>query len=184
MRELEVVQKTADQPAKIKQKMKLRASGLARFVLGPIGRTLIILVSILVIAGLSVFTYFYAKYAAVIDEKLRAGVFANSARIFAAPQSVAVGDAGSPQEIAAELRRSGYTESRDNTVGYYQLRPNAIEVFPHADSYFDQEPGVLLKSGSRLMVSCGRSTSGIWMSVSMNQLWTMSSVSRVVPPTF
>ena len=37
-------------------------------------------------AGLSVFTYFYAKYATVIDEKLRAGVFANSARIFAAPR--------------------------------------------------------------------------------------------------
>src|SRR5215472_8798124 len=150
MRELKVVPKTADQAAKPKQKMKLRTSGLARFVLGPIGRTLIIVVSILVIAALSVFTYFYAKYASVIDDKLRAGVFANSARIFAAPQSIAVGDAGSPQDIAAELRRSGYTESRDNSVGYYQLRPNAIEVFPHADSYFDQEPGVIRFKGGRI----------------------------------
>src|SRR5215471_12967511 len=150
MRELEVVPKTAEQPARSRQKMKLRASGLARFVLGPIGRTLIILASVLIIGLLATFTYFYAKYASVIDEKLRAGVFANSARIFAAPQSISVGDASTPAEIAAELRRSGYTESRDNAVGYYQLRPNAIEVFPRADSYFDQEPGVIKFKGGRI----------------------------------
>jgi len=145
MRESEVVPKTADRPAKNqkKQRMKLRTSGLARFVLGPVGRWLIILSGLLVIAGLAVFTYFYAKFATIIDDKLRAGVFANSAKIFAAPQSVAVGDAVNPNDIVVELRRSGYSESRDNPIGYYQVRPNAIEVFPHADSYFDQEPGVI-----------------------------------------
>jgi penicillin-binding protein 1B len=123
--------------------MKLRTSGLARFVLGPAGRWLIILSAVIVIAGLSVFTYFYAKYASLIDEKLRAGVFANSARIFAAPQSVAVGDQVTPNDIIIELRRSGYSESRDNKVGYYQVRGNAIEVYPQEFSYFDQEPGVI-----------------------------------------
>jgi penicillin-binding protein 1B len=144
-----VVPKTADQPAK-KQKMKLRTSGLARFVLGPVGRTLIIAFSVIVIAALMTFTYFYAKYATVIDERLRAGVFANSAKIFAAPVSVAVGDIASPGEIAIELRRSGYTESRDNPIGYYQLRINAIEVFPRRDSYFDQEPGVIRFAGNKI----------------------------------
>jgi len=93
--------------------------------------------------GLGAFTYFYVKYARVIDEKLRAGVFANSARIFAAPETVGVGDAIAPNEIAADLRRSGYNESRSNPLGYYQMRANAIEVFPGKDSYFDQEAGVI-----------------------------------------
>src|SRR5262249_54077390 len=151
MRELEVVPKTADQPSKPKQpKMKLRTSGLARFVLGPIGRTLIIAFAVLMIAGLSVFTYFYAKYASVIDDKLRAGVFANSARIFASPQSVAVGDAITPGEIIVELRRSGYSETRDNDIGYYVVRPNAIEIYPHELSYFDQEPGVIRFANGRI----------------------------------
>src|SRR5215467_6370772 len=130
--------------------MKLRTSGLARFVLGPVGRFLIIGSLVFLIAGLTVFTYFYAKYATVIDDKLRAGVFANSARIFAAPQSVAVGDAITPNDIIVELRRSGYSESRDNPIGYYQVRPNSIEVFPHADSYFDQEPGVIRFSDGKI----------------------------------
>jgi penicillin-binding protein 1B len=123
--------------------MKLRTSGLARFVLGPVGRFLIISSLVLLIVGLTVFTYFYAKYASVIDDKLRAGVFANSARIFAAPQSVAVGDAVTPNDIVVELRRSGYSESRDNKVGYYQVRGSSIEVYPQENSYFDQEPGVI-----------------------------------------
>ncbi len=159
MRELEVVAKTQEK----NQKMKLRiprSSGLTRLLLGPTGRIFLILFSLFTILGLGTFTFFYSKYARVIDEKLRAGVFANSAKIFAAPQSVSVGDATSPVEIAAELRRSGYTESRGNPVGYYQLHPNSIDIFPQADSYFDQEPGILRFTGGKIsqIVSLGDNT--------------------------
>jgi penicillin-binding protein 1B len=143
--------------------MKLRVprgSGMTRILLGPTGRIFLILFSLFTILGLGTFTWFYAKYAHVIDEKLRGGVFANSAKIFAAPQSVSVGDATSPAEIAAELRRSGYTESRGNPVGYYQLHTNSIDIYPQADSYFDQEPGILRFAGGKIsqIVSLGDNT--------------------------
>ncbi len=89
------------------------------------------------------FTYFYWRYSHVIDRKLREGPFANTAKIFATPESVSVGDSISTAEIAAELRRSGYNESRGNPIGYYQAQPNAIEIFPGPESYFDQEAGVI-----------------------------------------
>lgn len=120
-----------------------RNAGLAKFFLGPMGRALVVGTALFIILGLGAFTYFYAKYARLIDEKLRVGPFANAAKIFAAPRSVAVGDAVTPQEIAAELRRSGYNESPRNPVGYYRLFANSIEIFPQADSYFDQEAGVI-----------------------------------------
>src|ERR1035441_1890334 len=85
-----------------------------------------------------------------MDEKLRLGPFANTAKIFAAAQSVAVGDALTPEDIAADLRRSGYGESRSNPDGYYQLHPNAIEIFPGPDSYFDQEAGLINFAGGRI----------------------------------
>ena len=144
MRESLVVPKTDEKTAR--QKMKLRiphGSGFTRLVLGPTGRILVTAFSLLVIAGLGAFTYFYAHYSRIIDEKLRAGVFANSAKIFAAPESVSVGDAHTPDGIATDLRRSGYTESRGNPVGYFQLHSNYIEIFPQSDSYFDQEPGLI-----------------------------------------
>src|SRR4051812_41211 len=114
-------------PKNQKRVGKVRVAGtsaLARFFLGPFGRALVIGIACLVILGVGVFTYFYAKYARVFDEKLKAGLFANSAKIFAAPDSVAVGETLSPAEIAAQLRRSGYTESRSNPVGYYEIQPN------------------------------------------------------------
>jgi penicillin-binding protein 1B len=148
MRELYVVPKRAPQ-----KEMKVRVpqgAGLARFLLGPVGRFLVIGVALFICLVLCTFTYYYAKYSRLIDEKLRAGPFANTAKIFAAPESVAVGDAGTPAEIAAELRRSGYNESRGNPIGYYLLQPNSIEVFPGPESYFDQEAGVVKFAGGRI----------------------------------
>ncbi len=124
--------------------------GVARFVLGRGGRILVIGLSLILILGLGAFTYFYYIYARVIDEKLKAGPFANTAKLFAAPESVSVGDAKTPADIAGELRRSGYTESRSNPIGSYQTQPYSISIFPGKDSYFEQEPGVIKFFGGKI----------------------------------
>ncbi len=125
--------------------MKVRIpakAGLARFFLAPIGRILILATALMVVVAVAVFCYSYEKYTSVVDQKLR-GPFANTAKIYAAPESVAVGDASSPEEIAGDLRRSGYTESRSNPAGYFQRRPSSIEIFPGPESYFDQEAATI-----------------------------------------
>ncbi len=96
---------------------------MARFFLGPVGRFLVIAVALCTIAAAGVFTYFYDHYSQVVAQKLHVP-FANTAKIYGAPESVAVGDALSPADIAAQLRRSGYTESHANRTGYYQIHPN------------------------------------------------------------
>ena len=141
MRELVVVPK---EPSKKEMKVRVpKGAGLARFFLRPAGRILVALFALLVIAGLGVFTYFYVTYSKLVDQKLRVGPFANTAKIFAAPKLIAVGDPMTPAEVSLELRRAGYTESRGNPVGWYQLRPDAIEIFPGPDSYFDQEAALI-----------------------------------------
>jgi len=136
-----------------KKEMKVRVpknAGLAQFFLKPFGRFLVLSLSLIVVLGLGAFTYFYTQYSRLIDAKLSAGPFTNTAKLFAAPESVAVGDANTPAEIAAELRRSGYTEARNNPIGYYLLQPDSIEIFPGPDSYFDQEAGVIHFSGGKI----------------------------------
>ncbi len=143
MRELDLVPKVAP---KTKREMKVRIprhAGLARFFLGPVGRTIIASLALVTILLLGVFTYFYAKYSRLIDQTLNAGPFANTAKIYAAPTTIGVGDTVTAAEIAAELRRSGYNESSSNPIGYYQILPNSIQIFPQRDSYFDQEAGVI-----------------------------------------
>ena len=125
-------------------------SALTKFFLGPVGRILIMVSALCTILVMGVFIVFYARYSKVIDEKLRAGPFANNAKIFAAPESVGVGDPLTPVDIAGALRRSGYSEARGNAIGSYELRPNEITIIPGPESYFDQEAGVIKFASGRI----------------------------------
>jgi penicillin-binding protein 1B len=148
MREWIQVAKTAS-----RREVKVRvpkSAGLARFVLGPVGRVLVAGFAVLVILGMVVFSFIYVKYSRLIDEKLKAGPFAATAKIYAAPEAVAVGDVRTARSIGEALRRSGYTESRSNLIGSFQIRGNSIEVYPGPDSYFDQEPGVIRFAGDHI----------------------------------
>jgi penicillin-binding protein 1B len=104
----------------------------------------------IVAVGLGTLAYFYVHYAHLIDAKLTAGPFQSTAMIFAAPRSVSVGDQSSPAEIVYQLRRSGYTEAQDSRMGWYHLRPDAVEIYPGVDSYFLREPAVLKFAGGRV----------------------------------
>jgi penicillin-binding protein 1B len=124
---------------------------LVRFFLHPAGKVLAISFTLAFLLMAGVLTHYYAKYSRLIDQKLRAGPFANTSKIFAAPRLIAVGDPITSDGIAAELRRCGYTESRGNAIGSFQIRPDgAIEIFPGRDSYFDEEAGVVKFANGRI----------------------------------
>ena len=171
-------------PTKPKNRgMRVRVPGnsaLTKFFLGPVGRILIMGCALFTILLMGAFIYFYARYSKVIDEKLRAGPFANNAKIFAAPESVGVGDPLSPNDIAAQLRRSGYSESRGNAVGSFELRPNEITIIPGPDSYFDQEAGVIKFAGGRIsqIVSLQDNTSRSQYQLEPQLITNLSGASR------
>ncbi len=129
----------------------LRRSLLVRVLLHPVGRVLALVGVLFCLTGLTVFTYYYVRYARLIEHKLRTGPFQSTSMIFAAPRVVTLGDAITPEEIIAQLRRSGYSQSRTNRMGWYHERPDALEIFPGPDSYFDQEPGVIKFAGGRVV---------------------------------
>jgi penicillin-binding protein 1B len=98
--------------------------------------------SAVVLFALVCFTY--SKYARLTDEKLAHGPFPNSSMLFAAPGSVAVGDPGTLSQVTYRLRESGYSQdARSNPLGWYHLRPDAIEIFPGDRSFTSSEPGVV-----------------------------------------
>jgi len=95
-----------------------------------------------------IFTYIH--YSNLIDEKLKAGPFPNTAMIFSAPRSLTVGEEVSRDEILRALRNAGYGESKSNRMGWYNLRPDAIEILPGPDSYFDNEGGVIRMADGKI----------------------------------
>ena len=133
--------------------MKVQVPKKARrvhFLMRPVGKILLLTVTIGVTIGLCVFTYYYVKYSRLIEAKLAAGPFANTSMLFAAPRTVAVGDVVSPQEIAIELRHSGYNESSKNRMGYFTVKPDEIDIYPGPDSYFRRDEGVVKFRGTKV----------------------------------
>ncbi len=97
-------------------------------------------------AALLVLGISYSKYAHTIDARLRTGPFSDSIDIFTAPREVAVGDAISAADMTTDLRRSGYTVSRDNPVGWFNAatgEPRRIEIFPGRGSFAGGEAAML-----------------------------------------
>jgi len=119
-----------------------RRALLVRFLKNPWARAF--LISFLVLGTLSggVFTYYYSKYAHIIEEKLRNGPFGNTSMLYAAPQPVMVGDQTQTSEITDYLQRAGYTESNRNRLGWYHVRPDAVEINPGPEAY-DGEGAVI-----------------------------------------
>lgn len=126
-----------------------RKSLLAKFLFNAWGNAFLIAFVITVVAGTSVFVYYYRLYARLTEEKLRAGPFAKTSLLYAAPQPVMLGEEAGADEIATYLRRCGYTESSNNPTGWYHLRPGAIEINPGPEAY-DSEGAVIKIQGGHI----------------------------------
>lgn len=103
-----------------------------------------------VVTSVIVGSVVYVHYSRLIDEKLEGGPFPNTSMVFAAPRTIYVGDEVDTSEIVSALRKSNYSETKGGRMGWYNLRPDGIEILPGPDSFFDDEGGVLKIVDGRL----------------------------------
>lgn len=129
-------------------KLQIRKTLLARFILSRWGKIFVVGSVILLAIAISTFSYYYVHYGRLIVEKLAAGPFASTSLLYAAPRPVAIGDEGQIGEMATYLRRCGYTESNTSSrMGWYHIRPDAIEINPGPDSYDSEGATIKVDKG-------------------------------------
>jgi penicillin-binding protein 1B len=93
-----------------------------------------------VLALASFLVYYYVRFSRLIDARLSGDIFDHASLVFAAPTPVSVGQAGTPGEVAARLRRAFYAESdKASSVGAYKLAGDRIEITPGPNSFFSGE---------------------------------------------
>jgi len=115
-----------------------RVRGLPR---DPLLRAAVVAFLVLAVSFTIVFSYFYIKYDRIIEKRFRTPVFANSAKIYSLPQVVRGGEKIEAKQIAAELRRAGYSDKDgESNLGTYHLVKGGIEISPGAESYHAPEP--------------------------------------------
>jgi penicillin-binding protein 1B len=111
----------------------------------PLVRAALIVFLVMATATGGFFTYYYVKFGRMIEQRFKGPVFGNSARIYAIPHAVQVGEKIEPKDIAAELRHAGYSDQSNGPshMGNYRLLESSIEIKPGPDSYHSQESAVI-----------------------------------------
>ena len=90
--------------------------------------------------GVGHLIYFYVRFSRVIDARLSGDVFNNASLVFSAPTPVFVGEAITPDEVAARLRKGLYAEYEGGSkVGTYRLVGNRLEIRPGPASFFQSD---------------------------------------------
>ena len=110
---------------------------LLRFFLRPFVVVPLLLITALVVGGLS---YYWVVFSGRIDHLLKGEVFTRSAGIYAAPKQIRAGQNISQDDLLAYLKRVGYVErgqQGESARGRYVIDGATVEIDPGQDSVLD-----------------------------------------------
>jgi penicillin-binding protein 1B len=115
----------------------------------PVIRAALVVFLVAVIGVGGFLCYFYIKYDRIIEQRFRSPVFSNSAKIYALPRTVHDGDQTDAKDIAASLRRAGYSDKDGQSpLGSFHLVSDGIEITPGPESYHSPEAAhISIKDG-------------------------------------
>lgn len=112
----------------------------------------------LAVAFTVVSSYYYVKYDRIIARRFKGQVFSNSAKIYAIPARLYLGEKIDLREIVAQLRQAGYADTDGKSpIGNYQLLSDGIEVDPGPESYHSPDPATIHISNGKVDSITGKS---------------------------
>ena len=137
------------------EKAKGSKKRLPRDPIVRIALAIFVTLAVILCAG---YSYYYIKYDRVIEERFKSPVFSSSARIYAIPRAVRVGDKSEARQIAAQLRHAGYGEKDSQSpMGSYRLLTGGIEITPGPQSYHSPEPATIRIQDGQVETITGKS---------------------------
>jgi penicillin-binding protein 1B len=102
---------------------------------------------------MAVFTYFYVTYERLVERRMAGGFFSNAAKIYARPLTVSLGEKLDAAEVAADLRRAGYSEGGhggESPIGHFSLTRDGLQVFPGPQSFHGSGAAVIRFQGGKV----------------------------------
>jgi len=108
---------------------------------------LFIAVFVLVASTAGAFLFYQARYGRIVEEELRKGAFTDTVSVFVNSKTLVLGATASAAETVDDLRRAGFTESRENPIGWFESRGETLVI--HAAS---QAESAMLKFSANKIV--------------------------------
>jgi penicillin-binding protein 1B len=107
-------------------------------------------VAVVFLAAAGIFTFYYVKYARMIDARLSGHILQNTTQIFSAPERISDGQAWTPTDLITFLQKSGYRPTSDeNSLGEYTTTGNTVDVRPSKLSYFNGSNALAIDFGAK-----------------------------------
>ncbi len=135
----------------IRVRIPRRKAFLGRFD-SPILRALIAFVVIIGALVTLVIGIFFVRYQNLINHRMSSPIFANTAKIYAAPRVLRVGERIDRAELTSYLRRAGYSEEGErgeSRLGTYRVLADGVSISPGPESYHRPDPvHVALNNGA------------------------------------
>jgi penicillin-binding protein 1B len=101
------------------------------------GLTLLAGALLVFLAAAGALTFYYVKFAHLIDQRLTGQVFQNTSRVFSAPGRISEGETLRSRELQGYLERAGYTPSQiEGAPGWFRTKGAVVEIHPSSNSYF------------------------------------------------
>jgi len=109
-------------------------------------RGALLAVAAVALVVLIVVGWYYIKYQGIVDERLKQPIFANTAKIYAAPREIRPGQKLTVHLISNELREAGYSAdgaTQISPLGTYSQGVQTITVRPGPQSYHAQDSATI-----------------------------------------
>ncbi|MGA2633796.1 MAG: PBP1A family penicillin-binding protein [Terracidiphilus sp.] len=109
-------------------------------------RVVLLAIAAVALVALIVIGWFYFKYERIVDDRLKQPIFANTAKIYAAPREVRPGQKLTVRLIANEVREAGYSADGASPVsplGTFSQGVQTITVHPGPQSYHAQDSATI-----------------------------------------
>src|ERR1044071_4303479 len=130
-----------------------RVKGFRGSLKSPFLRAAVAAFLIVCLVLFGIFSYYYIKYQKIVDARMSKPIFSNTAKIYAQPRSVRIGQKADPREIANYLRHAGYTEQGEqgkSKLGVYRVLKDSIEIKPGEASYYNAEGAIVRVKDGRV----------------------------------
>ncbi|HKP11821.1 MAG TPA: PBP1A family penicillin-binding protein, partial [Blastocatellia bacterium] len=117
-------------------------------------RKLAFAAAIITLIFCSIFAFFYIRYSALIDARLRGDVVVRTTGIYAAPHTIRQGSGATLASLKSYLDNIGYVDAAkeaDSKRGRYADKGNALEIHSSSDAVINntrQFPNVLITFGA------------------------------------
>ncbi|MGB9031385.1 MAG: transglycosylase domain-containing protein [Acidobacteriaceae bacterium] len=101
-----------------------------------------IVVGVFALTAALIFTFYWNKYGHIVDDRLKQPLFAETAKIYAAPPEVRPDQKLTPSVVEQELQEAGYSvdgQGAASPMGTYAANGRAITIHPGPQSYHSQD---------------------------------------------